>query len=106
MLSVSARDTAFTLAGADSVRVRFDTVSGTARVRVGSDSLTFDVGRLSSTLAESSDVRRYEVPEERLRLDAAVPGRRGTLMLESIEGRRAGKTVRVTGWQGTLFLGR
>jgi hypothetical protein len=106
MLSVSARDTAFTLAGADSVRVRFDTVSGTARVKVGRDSLTFDVGRLSSTLAESSDVRRYEVPEERLRLDAAIPGRRGTLMLESIEGRRAGKTVRVTGWQGTLFLGR
>ena len=105
MLSVSARDTAFTLAGADSVRVRFDTVSGTARVRVGSDSLTFDVGRLSSTLAESSDVRRYEVPEERLRLDAAIPGRRGTLMIESIEGRRTGKQVRVTGWQATLFLG-
>jgi hypothetical protein len=106
MLNVSARDTTVAVAGADSVRVRFDTVSGTARVRVGRDSLTFDVGRLSSTLAESSDVRRYEVPEERLRLDAAIPGRRGTLMLESIEGRRAGKAVRVTGWQGTLFLGR
>ncbi|HMH56774.1 MAG TPA: DUF4153 domain-containing protein [Gemmatimonadales bacterium] len=106
MLSVSARDTTFTLAGADSVRVRFDTVSGTALVQVGRDSLTFDVGRLSSTLAESSDVRRYEVPEERLRLDAAIPGRRGTLMIESIEGRRTGKKVRVTGWQATLFLGR
>jgi hypothetical protein len=106
MLNVSAQDTAFTLAGADSVRVRFDTTSGIARVRVGRDSLAFDVGRLSSTLAETSDVRRYEVPAERLRLEAAIPGRRGALMLESIEGRRTGNTLRVTGWRGTLFLGR
>jgi hypothetical protein len=106
MLNVSAQDTAFALAGADSVRVRFDTASGIARVRVARDSLVFDVGRLSSTLAEASDVRRYEVPAERLRLEAAIPGRRGALMLESIEGRRTGNTVRVSGWRGMLFLGR
>jgi hypothetical protein len=106
MLNVSARDTTFALAGGDSVRVRFDTASGIARVRVGRDSLVFDVGRLGRTLAESSDVRRNEVPAERLRLEAAVPGRRAALMLESIDGRRTGDTVRVGGWHGTLFLGR
>ena len=105
MLNVSAQDTLFALAGADSVRIRFDTASGIARVRAGSDSLVFDVGRLAS-LAETSDVRQYEVPAERLRLEAAVPGRRGALMLESIDGRRTGDTVRVSGWRGTLFLGR
>jgi uncharacterized protein DUF4153 len=105
MLSVSAQDTAFTLAGADSVRVRFDTASGIARVRVARDSLVFDVGRLAS-LAETLYVRQYEVPAERLRLEAAVPGRRGALMLESIDGRRTGDIVRVSGWRGTLFLGR
>jgi hypothetical protein len=105
MLNVSAQDTAFTLAGADSVRVRFDTASGMAHVRVGRDSLVFDVGGLSS-VAESSDVRQYEVPAERLRLEAAIPGRRGALMLESIDGRRTGDTVRVSGWRGTLLLGR
>ena len=105
MLNISAQDTVFTLAGADSVRVRFDTASGIARVRVGRDSLVFDVGRLSS-VAETSGVRQYEVPAERLRLEAAVPGRRGALMLESIDGRRTGDTVRVSGWRGTLFLGR
>ena len=73
--------------------------------RVGRDSLVFDVGRLSS-VAETSDVRQYEVPAERLRLEAAMPGRRGALMLESIDGRRTGNTVRVSGWRGTLFLGR
>jgi hypothetical protein len=106
MLNISARDTAFKLAAADSVRIRFDTGSGIARVLVGRDSLLFDLGRLSSTLAESSDLRGYEVPAERLRLEAAIPGRRGTLMLESIDGKRTGKAVRVSGWRGTLFLER
>jgi hypothetical protein len=106
MLNISARDTAFKLAAADSVRIRFDTASGIARVLLGRDSLVFDLGRLSSTLAESSDLRGYEMPAERLRLEAAIPGRRGTLMLESIDGRRTGKAVRVSGWRGTLFLER
>jgi hypothetical protein len=106
MLNISARDTAFKLAAADSVRIRFDTASSIARVLVGRDSLVFDLGRLSSTLAESSDLRGYEMPAERLRLEAAIPGRRGTLMLESIDGRRTGKAVRVSGWRGTLFLER
>jgi Domain of unknown function (DUF4153) len=106
MLNISARDTAFKLAAAESVRVRFDTASGIARVLVDRDSLVFDVGRLSSTLVESSDLRGYELPAERLRLEAAIPGRRGVLMLESIDGKRTGDTVRVSGWRGTLFLGR
>jgi hypothetical protein len=106
MLNVSARDTAFELEAADSVRVRFDTASGIARVLVDRDSLVFDLSRLSSTLAESSDLRGYEVPAERLRLEAAIPGWRGVLMLESIDGKRTGDTVRVGGWRGTLFLGR
>jgi Domain of unknown function (DUF4153) len=106
MLNISARDTAFKLTEPDSVRVRFDTASGIARVLVGRDSLVFDLGRLTSTLAESSDLRGYEVPAERLRLEAAIPGRRGMLMLESIDGRRTGKAVRVSGWRGTLFLER
>jgi hypothetical protein len=105
MVNVSSQDTAFKLAGADSLRVHFDTATGLARVLVGRDSLVFDVGRLSNTLAESSDVRRYEVPGERLQLAAAVPGRRGTLMLESIDGKRTGSAVRVGNWRGTLFLG-
>jgi hypothetical protein len=87
------------------VRVRFDTASGIARVRVGRDSLVFDVGRLGS-LVVTSDVRQYDVPAERLRLETAVPGLRGALMLESIDGRRTGDSMRVSGWRGTLFLGR
>jgi uncharacterized protein DUF4153 len=106
MLNISGRDTVFKLAGADSVRVRFDSASSIARVLVGGDSLVFDLGRLASDLAASPDRRQYDVPAGRLRLDAAVPGRRGALMLETIDGRRTGDTVRVGNWRGTLFLGR
>lgn len=106
MLNVSSRDTTFKPAGGDSVRVTFDSASGIARVLIGSDSLVFDLGRLAGALAGSSDMQRYDMPANRLRLDATVPGRRGTLMLESIDGRRTDDTVRVGNWRGTLFLGR
>jgi hypothetical protein len=106
MLSVSGQDSSVKLAGGDSVRVQFDTTSGLARVLVGRDSLVFDLGRLSNTLAESSEVRRFEVPGERLRVEATSSSRRGVLLLESINGKLIGKAVRVSNWQGTLLLGR
>jgi hypothetical protein len=106
LLNVSGRDTAPQLAGADSVRVRFDSSSGIALVRIGRDSLVFPLGRLVGTLMETTDVRRYDVPAERLRIDAVSPGRRGTLMVQHIDGKRTGSTVRVGDWNGMLLLGR
>jgi hypothetical protein len=106
MVTVSGRDTALRLVGSDSVRTRFDSSSGVAVVRIGRDSLVFDLRRLAGVLMETSDVRRYDVPAARLRLDAVSPGRRGTLMLEHIDGRRNGSTVRVGDWNGMLLLGR
>jgi uncharacterized protein DUF4153 len=106
LLNVSGRDTAFKLAGPDSVRTRFDSASGIAVVRVGRDSLVFALSRLAGVLTETSDARRYDVPAERLRLDAVSPGRRGTLLLEHIDGKRTGGTVQVGEWNGMLLLGR
>jgi hypothetical protein len=106
LLTVSGRDTAFKLAGPDSVRTHFDGGSGIVVVRVGRDSLAFALSRLAGVMVETSDVRRYDVPPERLRLDAVSPGRRGTLMLEHIDGKRTGSTVRVGEWNGMLLLGR
>jgi hypothetical protein len=106
LLNVSGRDTAFTVAGSDSVRTRFDTSLGIAVVRVGRDSLVFALSRLAGILTETSDARRYDVPAERLRLDAVSPGRRGTLMLEHIDGKRTGTSVQVREWNGMLLLGR
>jgi hypothetical protein len=106
LLNVSGRDTAFKLAGSDTVRSRFDSSSGIAVIRIGRDSLVFALSRLAGVLNETSDARRYDVPAERLRLDAVSPGRRGTLMLEHIDGKRIGSTVRVGEWNGMLLLGR
>jgi hypothetical protein len=106
LLNVSGRDTAFMLAGPESVRTRFDSSSSIAVVRVGRDSLVFALGRLSGVMMETSDGRRYDVPAERLRLDAVAPGRRGTLMLDYISGKRTERGVRVGDWNGKLLLGR
>jgi hypothetical protein len=106
LVNVSGRDTAVRIVGADSLRTRFDSSTGIAVVRIGRDSLVFALGRLAGTLVETSDVRRYDVPAERLRLEAVSPGRRGALLLERIDGRRIGSAVRVGDWNGMLLLGR
>lgn len=105
MLNVSAGDTATLLAGGDSVRVRFDTTTGIARVRAGTDTLAFDLRRLAE-LAQDSLQSWSSVPADRLRLHANTSARRAMLALESLNGRLAGDSMLVRGWQGRLFLGR
>jgi hypothetical protein len=105
MLRVTAHDTALIMAGADSVRVRFDT-AGVARVRVGGDSVLFDLRPLARMIAADSTLVPHDVPAERLRIIAVTPTRRAVLALESLNGTRTGDSVRIQGWHGTLFLGR
>jgi hypothetical protein len=93
-----------TLLGTDSVQVRFDTAAQIAQVRVGRDTLRFDL-RLLPAAAESVSAR-YDMPRELLRLDTASFRRRARLALESANGRRRGKERRFSDWQGWLFLGR
>ncbi|HEX7336106.1 MAG TPA: DUF4153 domain-containing protein [Gemmatimonadales bacterium] len=104
MLNVSAGDTTTLVAGGDSVRVRFDTATGIARVRAGSDTLVFDLGRLAAQVQDSA--QSWSVAADRLRLEARSPTRRAVLALESINGRLQGDSIRVRGWQGRLFLGK
>ena len=104
MLNVSAGDTATIVAGGDSVRVRFDTATGIAHVRAGSDTLVFDLSRLAEQAQDGA--QPWSVAADRLRLEAKAPTRRAVLALESINGRRKGDSIRVRGWQGRLFLGK
>lgn len=105
MLNVSARDTTTKLAGMDSVRTHFDSASGVVGVRIGRDSLAFDIGRLAGSVVTSFDLRRSQIPAERLRLEAANATRRAALQLEFLSGTRGSESVRVREWNGTLFLG-
>jgi len=106
VLDVSSWDSAPRLAGTDSVRVRFDTAFSVARVRVGPDSLAFDLGRLASTAAGKSGLVRNDVPIEDLRSEAVTSRRRGALVLQNLSGRRTGGSVHVDNWHGKLLLGR
>jgi Domain of unknown function (DUF4153) len=106
IIETSASDTRPRLAGPDSVMVSFDTGSSVARVRVGTDSLKFDLGHLANELAGKSVLVRNEIPVEALRLEAATARRKGALVLQSLNGRRNGDSLRVEHWYGKLLLGR
>jgi hypothetical protein len=105
MLSVSAGDTGVVFAGADPVRVRFDTLTSVARVRAGPDSFAFDFRPLSRLLDDKTRSFR-EVPAESLRVEASTPARRAVLAVASLSGRRSAGSMLVLTWQGRLFLGR
>ena len=106
MLNVNSRDTTPIPIGSDSVRVRFDTTAGFARVRMGSDTLHFDLHRLVNQLARDSILVRYDLPADRLRLTSNTGARRAILALESLDGSRKENSVRLTSWSGVLFLGK
>lgn len=105
MLRVSALDSGATLAGADSVRVRFDS-PGVARVTVGGDTLAFDLGPLARAVAADSTIVPHEMPPARMRLQSVSDSRRAMLALEWVNGEWVGDSLRIQGWSGTLFLGR
>jgi Domain of unknown function (DUF4153) len=106
MLSVSADGKApFTVEG-DTIHTRFDTTSDIFQVRVGTDSLVFDLGRLADTIAKDWATAPGNVPADRLRLSVVTPSRRATLAVQTLNGRRTQKSVSVDRWYGKLFLGK
>jgi hypothetical protein len=105
MLNVSADASAPRVAGSDSIQTRFDSTSGVFWLRVGADSLEFDLSRLANTIAKDWATAPNNVPAERLRLSAVTPRRKVMLAVQSLNGYRGAK-VSVDRWQGKLFLGK
>ncbi len=104
-IPVSSHDTRVILAGADSVRVAFDTL-GFARVVSGRDSVTFDLRPLVQDIAADSSLVPYQVGPDRMRLRSTSGSLRAMLSLETMNGHWVGESVRIQSWQGTLFVGR
>jgi hypothetical protein len=104
-IPASAHDSRVILAGADSVRVVFDTL-GFARVIADRDSVIFDLGPLVRDIAADSTLVPYEVAPDRMRLRSTTGSLRAMLVLETINGQWVGDSVRIQSWQGALFLGR
>lgn len=90
------------LVGNDSVRVVSARDTNVVRVRVGADTLAFDLRPLVQRYRDSPPTSAT-VPDEWLRIPAeASNGRRALLSLTRVEGEK----TRVTVWNGTLLLGR
>ena len=105
MLRLSDYDKTPIVVERDTVRVRFDTLSGILRVEIGTDSLLFDLRELAARVSKDAHTG-VPVPAESLRVQAGSARRKSTLALETLNGRRKGNEVRVQHWQGRLFLGR
>ncbi|HEY7612974.1 MAG TPA: DUF4153 domain-containing protein [Gemmatimonadales bacterium] len=86
----------------DSVSVVPVAGSGLARVRVGRDTLVFDLRPLARRYADSV-LSPIGVTAERLLVEDST-GRRGALSLSQLNGQREADSVRVASWTGTLLL--
>jgi hypothetical protein len=76
---------------------------GVARIRVGTDTLAFDLVPLARRYADSMSAGG--VSPERLRVTATQGGRRGALAISSLNGERR-DSLRITQWSGWVLLGR
>jgi len=105
MMQVNSRFPATQSAGADSVRVRFDTASGVARIEIGGDVLGFDLRQLPAVRSWGIGAPQRVSPD-RLSIEAVGSRHRGRLWLDQLDGNRSGDSIRVAGWSGKLLVGR
>ena len=104
MMPASPHGTPAAIIDGDSIHVVFDTI-GIARVTAGRDTLSFDLRPLARALADST-IAPHDVPPARMRVHTSAGALSGMLALEGLNGRWEGDSLRIHGWQGTLFLDR
>ena len=104
LVSAWSGDTTPRIAGLDTVQVLPDTVRRIARVRVGRDTLLFDVGALVTSFIDSIPPRQ-SLPAGRLRIASAPGPRRGELLITNINGQRGEDgEIAIDHWGATLLL--
>jgi hypothetical protein len=103
-LPVASSDPGVRMLGADTVNVVSQGASGVARIRVGADTLEFDLRPIARRHADSLQPRA-SVPAELLRVEAGANGRRGALAVSQLNGTRTRDSVAVGYWSGSVLLG-
>ena len=76
----------------------------TVRVRVGRDTLMFDLRPVADRYADSVPPRGGN-PVERIEIEAASGSRRAALVLTNLSGQRTGDSLTTVSWVGSLLLG-
>jgi len=102
---VASTDARARMVDADSVSVVLRTSSEVARIRVGADTLEFDLRPIARRHADSLRPRA-SIPAEQLRIEARANGRRGALALGHLNGRRTQDSIEVGYWSGSVLLGK
>jgi hypothetical protein len=105
MVPVTSGNRTARVAGADTVAVVERAASGAERIRVGPDTLEFDVQGLARRQAGANG-RSGTIPAEQLRIELGTNGRRRVLAISEMNGARTGDSVRVDYWRGWLLVGR
>jgi hypothetical protein len=105
VLPATTGDTTTRVAGADSVGVVGSAVSALVRIRVGVDTLEFDLRPLTQRNVRSFP-QTGRVPGASLRVEAVAGARRGVLSLNQLSGTPSRDSVLVTYWTGWVLLGR
>jgi hypothetical protein len=101
---VTANDVAVHVLDGDSVAVVTQGLAaGAAWVRLGRDTLVFDLGAVAERYADSVSVRTGSVTERIVVEEAS--GRRAALVVTSLSGQRQGDSLATVYWHGTLLVG-
>ncbi|HMA43262.1 MAG TPA: DUF4153 domain-containing protein [Gemmatimonadales bacterium] len=105
VLPASPGDATTRLAGPDSVAVIGQPGTNVVRVRIGADTLEFDLRPLARGSAGSPPASGRGASAT-LRVEAVAGARRGVLSLTQLNGTRSGDSVLVTYWSGWVLVGR
>jgi hypothetical protein len=105
VLPATPGDTTTRLAGLDSVAVIGHPGTNVVRVRVGADTLEFDLRPLARGGAGATPASGRPAPAT-LRVEAVAGARRGVLSLTQLNGTRSGDSVLVSYWSGWVLVGR
>jgi hypothetical protein len=103
-IALNSGDTSEKSVGGEAVGVRFDTGTGMARVRIGSDTVQFDLLPVLARVVDSIPTGR-SVRAELLTVESATLGRRARLLLHGAGGKRRGDTLLIRHWSGILLIG-
>lgn len=104
MVNVWSGDSTPRIAGRDTVQVIGDSMRQVARIRVGGDTLRFDIEALARRIGDSIPADQA-LPAERLRVAAMAGPRRGLLRVSNLNGQRTERGITVDTWGGILLLG-
>jgi hypothetical protein len=103
-VALNSGDTSRKSVGGEEVRMRFDTTTGIALVRVGLDTVRFDLMPVLARVVDSIPTGR-SVRAELLQVEPATTARRARLMLHGAGGKRSGDTLLIRHWSGILLIG-